>query len=170
MSATILERIEPGVEQGNSRGRVWVHIELPAAGMELQERFPADNRVGSELLADLCAARLSERGVEVHAWMGFGPLNRAFFSFDVDKLPEALTLMIELLGSMFPPGCFRVAWKEGSEVVQYHPASGQFEFPSDEEMAREAVTVRRLQVALQAVSAGGGTSQKPGAGNGGRQP
>ena len=101
--------------------------------------FPADNRIGTELLCRFLQARLEHAGVHVaELYAGF-PFNRSYYEFTVSELALGGKVVKEGLEKLDLLRVSQIVWRDTREGVWriWHTNTARVEVPSEEELATE---------------------------------
>ena len=125
--------------------------------------FPSDNRWASLLLCRLLRKSIEAAGLTVKSSGPLFPLNRSFYCFTVAERPvgRALAAVQEELAATALLAWSQIAWHDQNELIWrlYHPKSGKFENPSQEECEGELRLASEMQEMIQRLQQSDGTSE-----------
>jgi hypothetical protein len=143
---------EPAIDRGGEDPAIGVRILIPEIAL-FSEFYPTGSRWATQLLSRLLRSCIESTGVAVKGSYYTFPFGRATYLFRLVRRPAgpALeTLREELAGNRLLEFA-QIAWRDYDELIWrlYHPASGVFSAPSQEEFASEKLRVEEKQALLR---------------------
>jgi hypothetical protein len=114
--------------------------------------YPANNRAASKLLCGLLRKRIEASGIVIKSSDYAFPFNSSFYLFTVAQRPAGRTLT-EIQDELAALGLLdwaQIAWRDRDELIWrlYHPKSGVFARPSEEDLAAELRLALEMQIAI----------------------
>ena len=119
--------------------------------LEVLSYYPAQNRIGTDMLCSLLVSRMEQAGVRVGEVLRGLEFNQSFYTFEVSEITPAQESIKDELGKLVLLDSAQIAWYDSRECVWrvFHSKSGWFEAPSGRELDDYAKFLAELRSVLK---------------------